>query len=42
LGHNNGRKINILVNHFPMNSRGDNKFTNYFVVKLPKQMPVLC
>jgi hypothetical protein len=24
----NGRKINILVNHFPMNSRGDNKLTN--------------
>jgi hypothetical protein len=30
----NGRKINILVNHFPMNSPWDNKLTNYFVVKL--------
>jgi hypothetical protein len=41
LGHHNGRKINILVNHFSMNSQGDNKFTNYFVVNMPKQMPVL-
>jgi hypothetical protein len=32
---------NILVNHFPMKSREDNKFINYFVVGLLKQKPVL-
>jgi hypothetical protein len=32
---------NILVNHFPMKSRKDNTFTDYFVLRLLKQKPVL-
>jgi hypothetical protein len=40
-GPSQGEEEHILVNHFPMKSQKDNTFTNYFVVRLLKQKPVL-